>query len=143
MNNDLVLHKSIDITAPIAKVWDTLVNPDHIKKYLFGTQTISDWKAGSPISFVGSWEGKEYSDGGTILRIEKEKLLEYTYWSSMSGTADVPENYSTLTFEIAPEGNGTRLTLLQRGFPTQESLDHSASNWAAVMGGLKLVAEGL
>jgi len=143
MNNSLVLNKPILINASVSKVWEALVNPEHIKKYLFGTETISDWKAGSPIAFVGSWEGKEYRDGGTILRIEKEKLLEYTYWSSMSGTADVPENYSTLTFELFPEGNSTRIEFSQRGFESQESLEHSEGNWAMVMGGLKTLAESL
>lgn len=143
MNNDLVFTKSFDINATPSKVWEALTNPAHIKKYLFGTDTITDWIAGRPIIFKGTWEGNEYRDGGTILEIEKEKKLSYTYWSSMSGTADIPENYSTLTFELVPQGGGTRILFTQRGFESQAGMEHSEQNWAAVMGGLKTLAESL
>jgi uncharacterized protein YndB with AHSA1/START domain len=36
------LNKEISIHADSAKVWEALTNPEIIKKYLFGTQTISD-----------------------------------------------------------------------------------------------------
>jgi len=45
-----VAKKSLIINAPIAKVWDALVNPELIKHYLFGTEAISDWEVGSPIT---------------------------------------------------------------------------------------------
>ena len=32
------------IDAPVDKVWDALINPEMIKKYMFGTTAISDWK---------------------------------------------------------------------------------------------------
>ena len=91
---------TIEVNAPKANVWDALINPEQIKKYLFGTNTICDWKVGSPIRFTGEWDGKAYEDKGTILAIEKEIILSYDYWSSFSGVPDVTENYQVVTFKL-------------------------------------------
>ncbi|TGL77199.1 SRPBCC family protein [Leptospira yasudae] len=129
MSQKLILKKQISIQAPIAKVWNGLIDPEIIKLYLYGTKTISDWKVGSPIVFTGFWEEKEYKDHGTILKFEKEKIFQYNYWSNFSGIPDVPENYSIITFELKSEGTSTLLTLTQENFPTQTSYEHSDTGW--------------
>ena len=53
---------SVTIAATAERVWDALTNPSLIKQYLFGTDAISDWKPGSPITYRGVWEGKPYED---------------------------------------------------------------------------------
>ena len=53
MDKGFVVKKSIFVNADVANVWDALVNPEKIKQYLFGTNTISDWKVGSRISYKG------------------------------------------------------------------------------------------
>jgi len=141
MENNLLVKKSIHINASTAKVWDALINPDKIKQWLFGTETISDWKKGSRITYKGMWEGKEYLDGGTILQIEPEKIFQSTYWSSMSGTEDKPENYATVTYSLEKDGDGTLLTLTQDNIKTVEAKEHSEKNWGMVLESLKNVAE--
>jgi len=141
MDNTLIVKKSIRIIADTAKVWDALTNPEMIRQYLFGTEAISDWKKGSRITYKGVWEGKEYEDGGTILEIEPEKIFKSTYWSSMSGTEDRPENYATVTYELEKEGGGTLLTLTQDNIKTEESKEHLEKNWGMVLSGLKKLLE--
>ncbi len=70
MDRGYIAEKSIAINAPIADVWDALVNPATIKQYMFGADAVSEWKEGSPIVFRGEWEGVEYEDKGVILRFE-------------------------------------------------------------------------
>ena len=98
MTHDIIVNKSIFINANAAAVWYALVNPHKIKQYLFGTDTISEWKEGSRITDKGIWQGKEYEDGGIILKLVPEKTFQSTYWSSMPGTEDKPENYATVTY---------------------------------------------
>lgn len=141
MLQNLKVEMEIETTASPDQVWDALVNPAKIKQYLFGTDTISDWKAGSPIRFTGSYEGKDYEDKGTILRFEKNKLFEYNYWSSFSPLSDSPENYSTITFQLIPGTKGTRLSLVQSGFAGETQRSHSEENWAAVLKQLQAIAE--
>lgn len=141
MTNDLILKISVSLKAPRPKVWDALTNPQQIKKYLFGTETVSDWKVGSPITFSGEWEGKPYEDKGTILEIQKEKILKYNYWSSFSGAKDEPSNYSNITFLLSEENGDTLLTLGQDNFKSQEALSHSETNWKMVFDTMKKMLE--
>lgn len=67
MNKNLMVSKSIEINSAAENVWEVLTNPEKIKVYLFGTQTISDWKVGSPIIFQGEYEGHRYKDKGNVL----------------------------------------------------------------------------
>ena len=142
MHKGLIVKSSIHINADTAAVWDALVNPEKIKQYLFGTETISDWKVGSRITYQGVWEGKKYEDGGTILQLVPEKIFQSTYWSSMSGTEDIPGNYATVTYELSKEDNGTLLTVTQDNCKTEEQKKHSEDNWGMVPEGLRKVVVG-
>lgn len=137
----LTLKTSITFKAPIAKVWHGLTDPTTVKKYFFGTDLKSDWKVGSPITFSGEWEGHKYKDGGIILDIDEPKLLKYTYWSSMSGTENKPENYNNITYELSESNGVTTLVITQNGVKNQEAADHSEQNWKTVFDGLKKIIE--
>ncbi|MDB5130818.1 MAG: ATPase [Mucilaginibacter sp.] len=140
---NLTLKTTITFEAPISKVWSGLTDPAIVKQYFFGTNLRSDWKVGSPITFSGEWEGKTYTDGGIILDIDPPRLLKYTYWSSMSGTADKPENYNNITYELTEADGVTTLVISQDGVKSQEAMEHSANNWQSVFDGLKkILAEG-
>jgi uncharacterized protein YndB with AHSA1/START domain len=141
MGKNFIVKQSVTINAPAAKIWDALVNPEKIKRYLFGTEAVSDWKAGSPIKYKGVWEGKAYEDKGTILKIVPEKLFESTYWSSAYGVPDKPENYKKVTYELLPEREGVKLVLTQDNNATEEEKNHSEQNWRVVLGGLKDLVE--
>jgi len=133
----LTLKTTINFDEPIEKVWKGLTDPEIVKRYFFGTDLKSDFKKGSRITFSGEWEGKTYEDGGEILAIDPPKLLKYTYWSSMSGTGDKPENYNNITFELHENEGVTALVITQDGVKNQQALEHSAQNWETVFGGLK------
>ncbi|MFI5171993.1 MAG: SRPBCC family protein [Chitinophagales bacterium] len=141
MESEFVANVSLTIYAPVTKVWDYLTQPELIKQYFFGTDTHTDWKEGSPITFTGEWEGKKYEDKGTILQLEPQKLIKYTYWSSMSGIEDKPENYVTITYDLYAGFNKTILTITQENIPTEEMKNHSEENWKKVLAGLKELVE--
>ncbi len=133
MKTNHVAKAAITIQTSIDKVWDALTNPDLVKQYLYGTEVHSDWKKGSPISYQGVWQGKAYLDKGIILDIVPGQRLVSTYWSSMSGLSDTPENYNTVTYELSQANGATTLPVTQDNNATKESADHSASNWAGVL----------
>ena len=141
MKNAFIAKASTKINASPSKVWEALTNPAMIKQYLFGTNVTTDWKVGSPITYRGVWQGKAYEDKGEILQAEPERLLVSTYWSALSGLPDIPENYNTVRYELAPEDGGTRLSIIQDNNATQEDADHSAQNWNIVLESLKKLLE--
>jgi uncharacterized protein YndB with AHSA1/START domain len=142
MKEAFTVKTSITINAPASKVWEALTNPEMIRQYLFGTQVITDWQVGSPITYKGIWQGKPYEDKGRVIQNEPEKLLVSTFWSSLSGVPDLPENYQTVRYELSPEGSGTRLTLIQDNNDSQEAAEHSRENWNMVLGEMKKLIEG-
>src|SRR5829696_1565299 len=100
MTGKLTARINTTINAPAKEVWQALTDPAMIKQYLFGTNTVTDWKKGSPIRYEGEWEGQAYVDKGTIIDIVPEKLLHTTYLSGNSGKEDKPENYTHVIYEL-------------------------------------------
>ena len=141
MSANLIAKATTNISAPASRVWDALTNPAIIKQYFFGTQAVSDWKEGSPLEFRGEWEGKKYVDKGTILKIEPEKLFQYTYLSSFSNLPDAPENYANISYELYEEDGETALTVKQENIANEEAREHSEKNWEHVLKSLKDLLE--
>src|SRR5690349_7686145 len=133
MSKTAIAKATTTIDAPASKVWDALTQPELIKQYLFGTDVKTDWQVGSPITYKGEWQGKHYEDKGKIVQIEPRKLLVSTYWSSMGGLPDTPENYNTVRYDLSPEGHGTRLTITQDNNPSEEAAHHAEQNWHTVL----------
>ena len=142
MAKEYIAKASIIINMPTEKVWEALTTPEMIRQYLFGTQVTTDWQVGSSITYRGEWQGKAYEDKGKILQVEPQKLLVSTYWSSLSGLADIPENYNTVRYELSAEGSRTQLTIIQDNNATQEDASHSEQNWKMVLDGIKNLLEG-
>ncbi len=122
-------------------MWEALTEPELIKQYLFGTQVTSDWKVGGSIKYRGIWQGKSYEDKGRILRLVPEKIFQSTYWSSIGGLEDKPENYATVTYELEAKDNGTLVKVSQDNIGTEEECSHSEKNWIMVLEGLKKLLE--
>ena len=142
MNKTYTARASTTITAPAFKVWDAITKPELIKKYLFDTDVISDWKVGSPILYRGEWQGKHFEDKGKILEVEPEKRLVSTHWSPLSGVPDVPENYHTVTYQLSEKNGTTTVTILQDNNASVGEKEHSEENWKAVLEGMKNLLEG-
>jgi uncharacterized protein YndB with AHSA1/START domain len=142
MNKNFTAKATTTINAPVSKVWQALVSPEIIKKYLFDTDVISDWKVGSPITYKGEWEGKPFEDKGEILEIEPEKILKSTHWSPLSGVPDTPENYHTVTYTLSEKGERTEVTITQDNNASEDEKAHSEKNWQTVLKGMKDLLEG-
>ena len=142
MSDDLVARASTRIAAPAAAVWRALTDPARVKQYYFGTNLDTDWKPGSPIRWSGEWQGRPYEDRGVVLEIEPERRMKYTHFSPLTGQPDSPENYHTITVDLAPDGDGTRVTLAQDGNADASARDQAQKNWETVLAGLKRHAEG-
>jgi uncharacterized protein YndB with AHSA1/START domain len=86
---------------------------------MFGCETVSDWKIGSPLLWKGVHDGREMVFvKGSIVDIKPGKFLAYTTIDPNSEIADVPENYLTVTYELAAENGKTILTVTQGDYLT-------------------------
>jgi uncharacterized protein YndB with AHSA1/START domain len=147
MNEELTAKANVTIHAPLAKVWDALVNPQVIKRYMFGATAVSDWKEGSPIAWKGEWKGKPFEDKGRILELRPGERLRYSHFSPLSGAPDKPENYHRVTIDLSKQDdqNGregyVRLDLSQDNNKTKEARDESQRNWTMMLEGIKKAVE--
>jgi uncharacterized protein YndB with AHSA1/START domain/mannose-6-phosphate isomerase-like protein (cupin superfamily) len=115
----LIITNQVTIDASPAIVWDALVNPSQTRKYMFGCEAISDWKKGSILDWKGNYNGKEMIFvTGKITDIVPGKFLAYTTFDPNSAMENIPENHLTVTYTLAPEGNGTKLIVTQGNYNT-------------------------
>jgi len=139
---DLTVSGNVTINASSEKVWNVLTNPEVIREYLFGTNTVTDWAVGSPIVFQGEYNGLKYRDHGEILTNVPLEKLSYSYWSNFTGLEDKPENYSTVTYTIDSKGDDlTQFTWSQKGFANEDSCKHSQQNMSMMLNQIKAIAE--
>lgn len=116
----LIIENRITIDASAEKVWDALVNPQKTQQYMFGCETVSDWKIGSTLLWRGEYEGQDMIFvKGNIVDIQPEKLLSYTVIDPNNPElADIPENYLTVTYDLKEEEGSTFLTITQGDYAT-------------------------
>ncbi|HLK27515.1 MAG TPA: SRPBCC domain-containing protein [Puia sp.] len=151
MSNSLIVENTIVIHAPATSVWNALVNPEQTKKYMFGCETVSDWKPGSSLLWKGSYEGKEMVFvKGNIVEINPGNYLAYTVIDPNNhAIEDIPENYLTVTYSLKEENGATTLTVTQGDYSKvaegekryQEAYNHG-EGWNPILVAIKNLVEG-
>jgi uncharacterized protein YndB with AHSA1/START domain len=134
------------VKAPPSAVWKALTTLNTLKQFFFGSDVSTDWRVGSPITFSGNWKGKPYQDKGSIQTFDRDQRLAFTHWSPLSGTADTPENYHIVSFDLRPANGGTEVVLTQTNQNdaepiTPENRQEYDKNWTMVLEGLKKAVE--
>ena len=141
MNRKLLASTSISIFVSPSEVWKALIDPEIIKQYMYGTETDTTWKLHDPITFTGEWEGVSYVDKGKIVNIIPERVLSYSYWSSLSGTEDFEDNYSIITYHVSPYDDETTLTVTQDNLEDEDKVIKAEENWMTTLIKVKKILE--
>ena len=146
---ELKVISTININAPASRVWEILTKPEETKKYMFGCETVSDWKPGSLLEWKGSYEGKDMVFvKGKVVVIEPYTKLVYTVIDPNSGMEDIPENYLNVTYDLKEENDQTILTVTQDGFEKAadgqkrfEDTYNKGEGWNPILVQIKDIAE--
>lgn len=143
MKEDFIARNEIRLDVPREMVWQALIDPDQVSRYLHGTHVGTDWKVGSPVTWTGEWKGRHHEDKGRVLEVEPPHRLAFTFWSSLSGRHDRPGNCKTLRYVLYEEGEGecTRLLLTIENNASAQEAAHVQENWQGVLEGLKALLE--
>lgn len=128
---------TVEIAAPPDNVWQAITDPVLTRQYYYGTDILSDWKAGS--RWTSEADGTLYLEG-EILEIDPARRLVQTFHvvDEEPALSDPP---STVTWELTPTSDGTRLRLIHEG-QGQATLDYTDGGWEHILDGLKSVVEG-
>ncbi len=109
--------ESIRIDAQPTQVWDAIMAPKAGEMWR-NAHFKTDWRIGAPIAIEAEIGAKRYHDKGRVIRVEPPVLLEYAYWSQVSGLPDVPQSYATIAMRLAADGSDTVLTVTQQVPPS-------------------------
>jgi uncharacterized protein YndB with AHSA1/START domain len=150
MHKPLIITNTIEINAPASHVWDALVNPEKTKQYMFGCETVSEWKPGGELLWQGEYEGKEMVFvKGTIVDIQPGKFLAYTTIDPNSNIDDASENYLTVTYSLTEQNGVTTFTVTQGDYGSvtegerryKESYNNG-EGWNPILAEIKKLVEG-
>lgn len=118
MSKSMIIKEKILFQSSSEEVWDLLTNPEMTRKYMFGSEIISDWAVGSPMLWKGKTENGDevVYVKGEILEYIKGKKITSTMFDPNADMKDIPENYVNLTYELEETNEGTLLTIIQGDF---------------------------
>lgn len=130
------------IAAPIATVWEVLVNrrgdwqPQPYRTYAGDGVIVIDTRPGGVIA--ETWEGGGFTHWGTILEFRPHQVFEYTGAFGMGGAL------FDVRFELTDMDGTTELRLLHRVFGDVEESDveNYTNLWDACMSNLVTIAQG-
>jgi uncharacterized protein YndB with AHSA1/START domain len=138
--NQLSLERLVD--APPEAVFDAFVDPD-AQHDLYAdapdwiVESECDLRVGGRWSITFGPPGREPARELNVFDvIERPRLLVYASTMTMPDGTSLETNMR-VTFE--PDGDKTRLTVVQSGFPTAELRDDFTSGWASILDALERV----
>jgi uncharacterized protein YndB with AHSA1/START domain len=123
-------HEIVVRAAP-ERVWEALTDGELTRRYYYGTRIESEFRPGSRYAYIQP-DGSPMLDG-EILEIDPPRRLVMTFrplWRGEDGAREV----SRVTFELIPEGDRTRLTMVH------DRLDPTSGvggGWGKILAGLE------
>ncbi|EWT01576.1 ATPase [Intrasporangium oryzae NRRL B-24470] len=140
---DHVARAEVMVDAAPDTVWGALTEPDQVRSWMVGTELSTDWRVGSPITWRGEMNGSPYEDKGEVLENDEPRHLSFSHYSPLMGQEDRPENYHTVTYDLAPTADGERttVTLTQDGNESAEQARQFSENWQSMLDALKRTVE--
>jgi uncharacterized protein YndB with AHSA1/START domain len=132
----------ISIKASQQKVWETLTQPELVKKWQFGSELITDWQVGSSIRFKTEWEGKVFEQWGKVLEFKPYELIKYSLFAPRPGLEDKPENYFVMNYLLRFENGFTQLEIIQEDDRPNAVQEDPQGEENPILKALKQVAEG-
>jgi uncharacterized protein YndB with AHSA1/START domain len=138
MNNDRFVYVTYIRTTP-EKLWRALIEPEFTRQYWVGTWQESQWKVGAPWRIMIP-DGR-VGDSGEILEIDPPRRLVLSWRNEFKSELHA-EGYSRATFELEPQGDAVKLTVIHEIDKRDSKFIKSVSNgWPALLASLKSLLE--
>jgi uncharacterized protein YndB with AHSA1/START domain len=142
---EFTVRRTITIAAPIEKVWAAITEADHIARWFGQTAVLDEVAVGA--GGVFSFEGFG-AFPVLIEELDPPRMIAYR-WSNEPAFPDAPidPNHSTVfRFTLDPLDGGTRLTVVESGFQTQDdpsaSMESHRTGWDSELDELVAYLEG-
>lgn len=121
------------------ELWRGLIDPEFTRRYWAETWQESEWKAGA------SWrlmipDGR-VGDAGEIVEIEPHRRLVLS-WRNEFRPELRAEGFMRVTYELEPEGDMVKLTLIQEmDREGSQTIEEMSKGWPLLLASLKSLLE--
>ncbi|WP_407553274.1 SRPBCC family protein [Streptomyces sp. Pv4-95] len=106
--------REISIDAPVERVWAVLTEPEHVGSWFGqGTPTPVDLRPGGIMQLDHGAYGQFPT---TIVRVDPPHRFSYRWASAFPREVAAEGNSTLVEFTLTPEGDGTRLRVVETGF---------------------------
>jgi uncharacterized protein YndB with AHSA1/START domain len=120
------IERDIMISAPIERVWAVITESDHVGRWFGDAGAKIDLHPGG--AFSCSW-GEHGTVLGVVVKVEPPKFFSYR-WARPLGATVQPGNSTLVEFSLTPEGDGTRLKVVESGFRDLDLSDEARAKYA-------------
>jgi uncharacterized protein YndB with AHSA1/START domain len=127
----------VTVSATPEEVWRAITDPALTRGYYYGTDILSDWTVGAPWT---SLSGDELYLEGEIIEIDPPRLLVQSFHIAATGEEAVNDAPSTVTWEVTPVGDVTRVRVIHEGMG-EATRSYTEGGWEHILAGLKTLVE--
>jgi uncharacterized protein YndB with AHSA1/START domain len=119
---------SIDIAAPIERVWQEITQTNVRCRPMFGTMLVTALKPGAPLRYQ-SLDGRFTFVAGEVVEVKRPARLVHTFVFPGTG-----EGATLVTWELEAIPTGTRVTVTHKGKGDETPMVKSANNaWPKIL----------
>lgn len=144
------IEREITIAAPVERVWAVLTEPEHVGSWFGqGRPTPVDLRPGGTMQLDHGEYGQFPT---TIVKVDPPHHFSYRWASAHPGEQAVEGNSTLVEFTLTPDGDGTRLRVVETGFAdlvipedraATAGYESHASGWTGQMDNIKQYTERL
>jgi len=121
------------------KLWQALLEPEFTRQYWAECWHDCAWKPGSPWKLMIP-DGR-VGDSGEVLEIDPPRKLVLS-WRNEFKEELKPEGASRLTYQLDPEGESVKLTVIhETDQPKSKLIDAVSQGWPHILSSLKTLLE--
>ncbi len=119
------IEREILIDAPVEAVWAIVTEPEHVGSWFSDSAEI-DLRPGGKAALT--WK-KHGTARAWVEKVERPHSFSFR-WARPMGEEPRQDNSTLVEFSLLAEGEGTRLRVVESGFPTLAGSDEEKAKYA-------------
>jgi uncharacterized protein YndB with AHSA1/START domain len=143
---DSIVRETV-VAATTERVWQVLTRPEYLPRWFGAEKAEVDLRPGGALVMVWAEHGTGYA---RIERVDEPTLFSFR-WAIEPGAQPTPGEETLVEFTLAPEGDGTRLRVVESGFSTLDRpaekqewhRERNVDGWRQVLEALAAGATGV
>jgi uncharacterized protein YndB with AHSA1/START domain len=124
------IERDIVIDAPVEVVWSVLTEPDYMKAWFADAVELDARKGGAgTLTWIPGGAARQVTVALRIERIDRPRFVSFR-WNFPPGEEPTDRNAPLVEFTLTPEGEKTRLHLVESGIRMLDRSDDQKATYA-------------